>query len=286
MKQILAAIMTFLVVVPVTAFAQPDWMVKARETEDMIFGRINVDCSHVYNSDVNICFLQTAFSNATSLSIEYMKEWIIEKYYNMSQSDARFSPILWAYNQTTPAINYVTNWVNLNFFNKTESDARYLQFTENNNTAANIKIVYTVGNYTSESTTVMTPITNLTWNTSSYKRIGFDCYITYMSNATANGLGLMIETVPNPTYITAVTSFMKGAAVGGSDIIYDVFVLSNNQTAEASSSNTENAYLLVTTHGNIEVDSNSEIRLYFRAEMPNKKSMIINGSNCRWWGFG
>jgi uncharacterized protein (DUF427 family) len=320
MNKILALMMSFLVTVPVTAFAQPDWMVKARETEDMIFGRINVDCSHVYNSDVNLCFLQTAFSNATQLSISYMQEWIAERYYNKNESDSRFasiiwnynqttpainyfnnqilnyytksesdnrfSPILWAYNQTTPAINYVTNWITSNFFNKTESDARYLRFYNNNSISADVKMVYTVENSTSNSNIVMLPITNLTWNTSSYKFIGFDCFITYNVNSTTNGMALMITVSPNPNSIEAVATFMKGIVSGGADVMYDYMIISNNETAESPSSHEENVNLLATVHGNLEVGSNSNIQMYFRSETANKRTIIVKGSNCRWWGFG
>jgi len=309
--------------------AQTDWMFIVKDTDEnslfsqsanddhLVFGKFNVNCHDIYGSDVDMCLLQSNFVNATNLSVNYVQAWVKQWFYNKTevntmfndyytkvQSDARFSPIIWAYNQTTPAITFTQNWVTNNYwsitqtqnwvtsnywnitqiingyFNKTESDARYMKLY---NDSAVTRFVYAKLNTTANVTNVLVPISNLTWNATS-GWMSFECLVTYTSIETGTGIGLAIDVYPNSS--VGVISYTAGIPKGndGAGAEWQGWGTAVNDIIEAGNTPDNNVPFTARIFGNMRLDANATIKVEFE---PSKSKLVTAraGSECRWWNY-
>jgi hypothetical protein len=299
---VVVEILAFIGIVAVLGVAQPstypqsDWMLKAKETDDMIFGRFNVDCFDIYGSDVDLCQLNQNFVNSTNFSVNYMQLWtstwfynkteintMLGDYYTKVQSDSLYSPIIWAYNQTTPAISFVQNWIVNGYFNKTESDARYIQsYPDFSATHIN----YITKNYTINSSS--TPITieelkwNITANATSPKWTSFNCFITYQSTDAGTGIGFAIDMLPNNTagLISYTANIPK--ATDGTGSLYTGYGMAVNDFILSPNTPTKNQPYTADFYGNLRLDGNTAILVKFKID-GNRNVTVHAGSECRWW---
>jgi hypothetical protein len=306
--------------IPTFAVTTTDWMVKVKETDNMVFGRISVDCEHVYGASANICLLGEALNNATNFSVSYVQNWVIANYYNKTESDNRFSPIIWAYNQTTPAITFVQNWVISNFYNKTESDLRF---------SPQINVIAPITKNVSTNVTIGITIPNCT-GTDKLKGNGTDFVcehdfdmqsdignIIYMNRSTVdtnesakqlkhvNGISWSVpanrtvnfECIIGFSLLDSIGGF--GMAVDASPtpslIAYNTIIASAqwksgygtavNDTTVTNSAPDSGKVYLTNIYGIISSPNNSSMTVYpsFMSNTNGKTASVRTRSSCKWW---
>jgi hypothetical protein len=140
-------------------------------------------------------------------------------------------------------------------------------------------INYTSVNYTSTSSTIMTPILNLNTSLLANVYYGFECWLGFQTNVTTNGIrvGIQTDTTPSLIWYTAKIS----QAADGTDTYFegDGTTRFDNITSTAVAAANTNYTAII--KGHIQHSTNTFINPYFLSENNTRLSQVTT-SYCRW----